>query len=93
ELVHIKTEGDAKTDVPLWQVGGRAFFTKEIDRALLAGTVDVAVHSLKDLATTIEPGVELAATLAREDPRDALLSRNGAPLGELPRGALTARPP
>ncbi|TLY63313.1 MAG: hydroxymethylbilane synthase [Gammaproteobacteria bacterium] len=87
ELVHIKTEGDAKTDVPLWQVGGRAFFTKEIDRALLAGTVDVAVHSLKDLATTIEPGVELAATLAREDPRDALLSRNGAPLGELPRGA------
>ncbi len=87
ELVHIKTEGDAKTDVPLWQVGGRAFFTKEIDRALLAGTVDVAVHSLKDLATTIEPGVELAATLAREDPRDALLSRSGAPLGELPRGA------
>jgi hydroxymethylbilane synthase len=87
ELVHIKTEGDAKTDVPLWQVGGRAFFTKEIDRALLEGTVDVAVHSLKDLATTIEPGIALAATLAREDPRDALLSRSGATLAQLPRGA------
>lgn len=87
ELVHIKTEGDAKGDVPLWQVGGRAFFTKEIDRALLAGTVDIAVHSLKDLATTIEPGVELAATLAREDPRDALVSRSGATLAKLPRGA------
>ena len=87
ELVHIKTEGDAKTDVPLWQVGGRAFFTKEIDRALLEGTVDVAVHSLKDLATTIEPSIALAATLAREDPRDALLSRSGATLAQLPRGA------
>ncbi len=87
ELVHIKTEGDAKSDVPLWQVGGRAFFTKEIDRALLAGTVDIAVHSLKDLATTLEPGVELAAALAREDPRDAFLSRSGATLAALPRGA------
>jgi hydroxymethylbilane synthase len=87
ELVHIKTEGDLQSDVPLWQVGGRAFFTKEIDRALLAGTVDIAVHSLKDLATQIEPGVELAATLPREDSRDALVSGSGASLAELPRGA------
>ena len=87
ELVHIKTEGDVQSDVPLWQVGGRAFFTKEIDRALLAGTVDVAVHSLKDLATQIEPGVELAATLPREDCRDALVSASGAALAALPRGA------
>jgi hydroxymethylbilane synthase len=87
ELVHIKTEGDVQSDVPLWQVGGRAFFTKEIDRALLAGTVDVAVHSLKDLATQIEPGVELAATLPREDSRDALVSGSGATLAALPRGA------
>lgn len=87
ELVHIKTEGDVQSDVPLWQVGGRAFFTKEIDRALLAGTVDVAVHSLKDLATQIEPGVELAATLPREDFRDALVSGSGATLAALPRGA------
>ncbi len=86
ELVHIKTEGDARTDVPLWALRGKAFFTKEIDRALLAGEVDVAVHSLKDLSTALEPGLELAATLTREDPRDALLSR-GARLTELPAGA------
>ncbi|HEY0767359.1 MAG TPA: hydroxymethylbilane synthase [Steroidobacteraceae bacterium] len=87
ELVHIKTEGDVHSDVPLWQVGGRAFFTKEIDRALISGTVDIAVHSLKDLATQIEPGVELAATLLRADPRDALVSKSGAVLAALRRGA------
>ena len=85
ELVHIKTSGDVQTEVPLWQVGGRAFFTREIDRALLEGTVDVAVHSLKDLSTQIEPGLTLAATLSRADPRDALVS--GVPLRQLPRGA------
>jgi hydroxymethylbilane synthase len=87
ELVRIKTEGDLRTDVPLWQVGGRAFFTKEIDKALLAGEIDIAVHSLKDLSTVIEPGIELAAALEREDPRDALLTRSGAPLAQLPKGA------
>jgi hydroxymethylbilane synthase len=87
ELVHIKTEGDVRTDVPLWALRGRAFFTKEIDRALLAGQVDLAVHSLKDLATVLEPGLELAATLTREDPRDALLTRTGAGLKDLPPGA------
>lgn len=87
QLVHIKTEGDLQTEVALWQVQGKAFFTKEIDRALLAGTVDIAVHSLKDLATQIEPGVTLAATLPREDPRDALLSGGAATLATLPKGA------
>ena len=87
ELVHISTEGDVRSDVPLWTVGGKAFFTKEIDRALLAREIDVAVHSLKDLATALEPGTELAAVLAREDPRDALVSRGGAQLRELPAGA------
>ena len=87
ELVHIKTEGDLRTDVPLWALKGKAFFTKEIDRALLAGEVDLAVHSLKDLSTLLEPGIELAATLSREDPRDALLSRTGAALADLPPGA------
>jgi hydroxymethylbilane synthase len=87
ELVHIKTEGDLRNDVPLWAVRGRAFFTKEIDRALLAGEVDVAVHSLKDLSTALEPGLELAAALTREDPRDALISRTGATLAQLPAGA------
>jgi hydroxymethylbilane synthase len=87
ELVHIKTEGDVRTDVPLWALRGKAFFTKEIDRALLAGEVDVAVHSLKDLSTLLEPGLELAATLTREDPRDALLSRGGETLAKLPPGS------
>ena len=87
ELVHIKTEGDVRTDVPLWALRGRAFFTKEIDRALLAGQVDLAVHSLKDLSTVLEPGLELAATLTREDPRDALCTRAGVALKDLPPGA------
>jgi hydroxymethylbilane synthase len=97
ELVHIKTEGDMRTDVPLWAVDGRAFFTKEIDRALLANEIDVAVHSLKDLSTTLEDGVDLTAIVERQDPRDALLIRAEllqglAPgavrsLADLPRGA------
>ncbi len=87
ELVQIRTEGDVRTDVPLWSVGGRAFFTKEIDRALLAGDVDIAVHSLKDLSTVLEDGISLAAALPREDPRDALVSRDGLLLSELPQGA------
>ena len=87
ELVHIRTEGDARTEVPLWQVGGRAFFTREIDRAQVAGTVDLAVHSLKDLSTTLEAGLELAAVLEREDPRDALLLRAPGTLESLAQGA------
>lgn len=87
ELVHIRTEGDARTDVPLWALRGRAFFTKEIDRALLEEQVDIAVHSLKDLSTVLDAGLTLAATLTREDPRDALLSRSGAGLDALPEGA------
>ena len=87
ELVRIRTEGDVRTDVPLWQIGGRAFFTKEIDKALLGNEIDIAVHSLKDLSTVLEPGMELAAALVREDPRDAVISRSGARLMDLPRGA------
>jgi hydroxymethylbilane synthase len=87
ELVRIRTEGDVRTDVPLWQIGGRAFFTKEIDKALLGNEIDIAVHSLKDLSTVLESGIELAAALVREDPRDALISRSGARLMDLPRAA------
>jgi hydroxymethylbilane synthase len=87
ELVPITTTGDVRTDVPLWAVRGRAFFTKEIDRALLEDRIDVAVHSLKDLPTAMEPGLALAAVLQREDPRDALVSRTGGALSQLPRGA------
>jgi hydroxymethylbilane synthase len=87
ELVHIRTSGDQQVDVPLWQVGGRAFFTREIDRALLAAEVDVAVHSLKDLPTQLDEGLVLAALLPRADPRDALVSRSGAALAQLAPGA------
>jgi hydroxymethylbilane synthase len=84
ELIHIRTTGDAQREVPLWQTEGRAFFTREIDEALERGTIDAAVHSLKDLPTALAPGLALAATLAREDPRDALLSRAGDTLRQLP---------
>jgi hydroxymethylbilane synthase len=87
ELVPITTTGDVRVDVPLWAVRGRAFFTKEIDRALLEGRIDVAVHSLKDLPTEMEAGLTLAAVLRREDPRDALVGRADATLPQLPRGA------
>jgi len=87
ELVLIKTEGDRIQDVPLSKVQGKAFFTKEIEEALLSGVVDVAVHSLKDLATEMPPGLALGAVLEREDPRDALLSFQGGTLEDLPRGA------
>jgi len=88
ELVLIKTEGDRVTDVPLAQVAGKAFFTKEIEDALLAGTVDLAVHSQKDLATEMPAGLAIGAVLEREDPRDALLARGAvASLDELPAGA------
>jgi hydroxymethylbilane synthase len=87
DLVAIATTGDLRTDVPLWTVRGRAFFTKEIDRALLEDRIDIAVHSLKDLPTAMEPGLVLAAVLPREDPRDALVSRTGVSLSQLPPAA------
>lgn len=73
ELLLIKTEGDRIQDVPLSQLPGKAFFTKEIEEALLRDQVDVAVHSLKDLATEIPSGLTLGAVMEREDPRDSLL--------------------
>ncbi len=87
ELVHIRTEGDMRTDVPLWAVDGRAFFTKEIDRALLANEIDIAVHSLKDLSTVLEEGTDLVAVVERQDPRDAFLSREGISFAKLPAGS------
>ncbi len=86
-LVTIKTTGDVHTDVPLIQVPGTSFFTKEIETALGRGEIDLAVHSLKDLASRDPEGLAVAAVLPREDPRDALLSRSNVALGELPAGA------
>ena len=80
----IKTTGDRITDVPLARVGGKGLFTKEIEEALLAGEVDLAVHSLKDLPTELPPGLAIAAIPEREDPRDAIVGRK---LSELSAGA------
>jgi hydroxymethylbilane synthase len=80
----IKTTGDHLQTASLVQAGGKGLFTKEIEDALLNGTVDLAVHSLKDLPTENTPGLLIAAIPEREDPRDALL---GAKLEDLPRGA------
>jgi len=87
ELVLIRTEGDRIQDVPLSQVDGKAFFTKEIEEALLTDRADIAVHSLKDLATEMPQGLALGAVLEREDPRDVLIARDVGSLEDLPAGA------
>lgn len=71
----IKTTGDKITDVALSQVGSKGLFTKEIEEALMAGAIDLAVHSLKDMPTELPDGLTLAAIPEREDPRDALIGR------------------
>ncbi|MGY1651453.1 hydroxymethylbilane synthase [Geodermatophilus sp. SYSU D01119] len=86
ELVHISTEGD-RSAAAIAQLGGTGVFVTAIRQALLEGTVDVAVHSYKDLPTAPEPGLVLAAVPPREDPRDALVARDRLTLGELPAGA------
>lgn len=86
ELVLIETFGDANADVPLTPALGQAFFTKEIEAALLEGRIDAAVHSCKDLATILPEGLRLVAIPPREDPRDVLVTRAGG-LAQLPSGA------
>ena len=86
-LETIKTTGDKILDVPLAQVGGKALFVKEIEEALLAGRVDLAVHSMKDVPTELPAGLVLAAVSEREDPLDVLISRTGTKLFDLPEGA------
>ncbi|MGZ8995691.1 MAG: hydroxymethylbilane synthase [Rhodospirillales bacterium] len=88
EIVVIKTSGDRILDRPLAEVGGKGLFTKEIDEALLAGRVDLAVHSAKDLPTWLPEPIMLAATLTREDPRDALIARTACTIAELPEGCI-----
>jgi hydroxymethylbilane synthase len=87
ELVRIKTEGDRIVDAPLSTVEGKGFFTKEIEVALLERRVDLAVHSLKDLETSMPEGLCLGAVLEREDPRDVLVSRGAREFEALPAGS------
>jgi len=87
ELKIIRTTGDAIQDRPLAEVGGKGLFTKEIEEALIAGMIDLAVHSAKDLPTVLPPGLLITAVLPREDPRDVFISRKAKTLRELPLGA------
>jgi hydroxymethylbilane synthase len=87
ELVEIVTGGDRFQTGPLPTGGGKGLFTKEIEEALASGAVDLAVHSLKDLPASLGPGLVLAQPPPREDARDALCTRGGRKLAELPRGA------
>lgn len=86
ELVPITTQGDVKTG-PLGQIGGQGVFTKEIQRALLEGQIDLAVHSLKDLPTAEVEGLSLAAVPPRESTADVLVSAKASSLEDLPHGA------
>lgn len=87
ELVVIRTSGDRIQDRSLADVGGKGLFTKELEQALLAGEIDLAVHSMKDVPVALPEGLALGAILPREDPRDAFLSRRAATLDALPQGA------
>ena len=87
EIVTIRTTGDRVQDRRLAEIGGKGLFTKEIEEALLAGRIDLAVHSLKDVQTWLPDGLEIACVLARDDPRDAFLSAKPASLAALPTGA------
>jgi len=88
EIVAIKTGGDRVRDRPLAEVGGKGLFTREIEAALGDGRIDLAVHSMKDLPTWLPDGLEIAAVLPREDPRDAFLSPHGRRIADLPEGAV-----
>ena len=84
----IRTAGDRAANRPLAEIGGKGLFTGEIDEALLAGRIDVAVHSLKDVPTLLPDGIVLGCHLEREDPRDAWISRDGGGIASLPAGAV-----
>jgi len=83
----IETSGDRNPMASLRRFGGKGIFTKEIEEALLLGRVDLAVHSLKDLPTDMTPGLTIGAMLPREDPRDAVIAREGVSVEKLRKGA------
>src|SRR5919106_4883596 len=87
EVVAIRTTGDRVVDRPLAELGGKGLFCKEIETALLARRIDLAVHSVKDLPTWLPEGLTIGAMLPRADPRDVLIAREPAGLADLPRDA------
>ena len=88
EIVPIKTTGDTIQDRSLADIGGKGLFAKEIEDALLAGRIDCAVHSLKDMPSFLPPELAIVCHLEREDPRDAFVSPKAASLNDLPNGAV-----
>jgi len=88
EIKIIRTTGDRVRDRALADIGGKGLFTKEIERALEARSIDLAVHSMKDVPTRLPAGLTIACMLAREDPRDALLARESDSIAALPEGAV-----
>lgn len=86
-LVPITTKGDKILDVPLAKVGGKGLFVKEIEEALYDGSIDLAVHSMKDVPSVLPPGLILPCIPPREDPRDALVTPDGRGFAQLPEGA------
>ena len=90
EMSIIKTSGDRVIDRPIAAVSGKGVFTKEIEDALLNQTIDIAVHSMKDLPTELPDGLAIVAVPVREDARDVLVTKRGLKLADLPRGARLA---
>ncbi len=88
EIVKIKTRGDKILDVPLARVGGKGLFVKEIEQALLEKSIDLAVHSMKDMPAVTPAGLEIRAVPERENPRDVLISLTGKTIDQLPPGAV-----
>jgi hydroxymethylbilane synthase (EC 2.5.1.61) len=88
EIVVVKTTGDVVQDKPLYQIGVKGIFEKEVNLAVLRGEADIAVHSLKDLPSELTPGLVLAGFSKRAPPHDALVSVHGYDLDTLPRGAV-----
>ena len=85
--LEVVTSGDKTLDRPLQDIGGKGLFIKELEEALLDRRADIAVHSIKDVPAELAPNLRIACIPRREDPRDALISRSGAKLSELPSGA------
>jgi hydroxymethylbilane synthase len=88
EIVVLKTTGDRIQDRPLADAGGKGLFVKELEDALLSNTIDLAVHSMKDVPVDLPPGLDIAAVLEREDPRDVFVSNKAKMLAGLPQGAV-----